>query len=501
MPIRVLLFFSKEQRRTTISSLYTVQTCSCAHQNRRYRAKTSWSVLSRMLRELKQLHLKMLILPEFGILIASLVFFCLWWHIKRSHLQRCTSLNTVTHLPIRQNGLAATIDSSASFQNSVVVQQPEYVAKNTKLSWWSQNHKDTLPSVSGIPRYSYKDIQKATENFKTILGQGSFGTVYKATMPTSEVVAVKVLASDSKHGEKEFQTEVSLLGRLHHRNLVNLVGYCVDKGQHMLIYEYMSNGSLEKVLYGEELDTLSWDERLQIALDISHGIEYLHEGAVPPVVHRDLKSANILLDHSMRAKVADFGLSKVELFDGRTSSLKGTYGYMDPAYISTSKPTVKSDIYSFGVIIFELMTAIHPHQNLMDYVNLASMQADGIDEILDKRLVGKCNPAEARELARVAYRCLRRSPRKRPTIAEVSQSILKIKQRHLSREETVSFAGDDITRMISRIEDQQVELSKMEVTVLKKHEKLIMEDRLVVSKAWQKLEWQTLRPFEEGSAA
>nr|AIA96098.1 Pkinase_Tyr/Pkinase [uncultured bacterium] len=115
----------------------------------------------------------------------------------------------------------------------------------------------------------------------------------------------------------------------------------------MLVYEFMSNGSLANLLYGDGPHILSWEERLQIALDVSHGIEYLHEGAVPPVIHRDLKSANILLDKSMRAKVADFGLSKEEVYDGRKSGLKGTYGYMDPDYMSTCKFTKKSDIYSF----------------------------------------------------------------------------------------------------------------------------------------------------------
>ncbi|KAL9252138.1 Calcium/calmodulin-regulated receptor-like kinase 2-like protein [Drosera capensis] len=306
-----------------------------------------------------------------------------------------------------------------------------------------------------------RDIQKATQNFTTMLGQGSFGPVYKAKLPTGDVVAIKVLASDSKQGEEEFQTEVSLLGRLRHRNLVNLVGYCVDKGQHMLIYEYMSNGSLQKLLHGDGEETLSWNERLQIALDISHGIEYLHEGAVPPVVHRDLKSANILLDDSMRAKVADFGLSKEEHFDGRKSTLKGTYGYMDPSYISTNKFSVKSDVYSFGVIIFELITAIPAHQNLLDYVDLAGMDPDSVDEILDKRLVGKCNPARVRELAKIAYKCLHKTPRKRPAIGEVSRAIAKITQRRLAKEDTMSFVAVDMSQVVSRIEHQQVELNKM----------------------------------------
>lgn len=400
-----------------------------------------------------------------GIFVTSSVFFCIRWWTRRSKLQNSSREYCFSGQPLQQNGIHPSIESSVSFSNPVVVQSNPVVVQplddRSPQPWWNHHNKDRTHSASGIPRYLYKDLQKGTQNFTTLLGQGSFGPVYKATMATGEVVAVKVLASNSKQGEREFQTEVSLLGRLHHRNLVNLVGYCVDKGQHMLIYEYMSNGSLESLLYGNDEDALTWDERLKIALDVSHGIEYLHEGAVPPVVHRDLKCANILLDRSMRAKVADFGFSKEEHFDGQSSSLKGTYGYMDPAYISSSKSSVKSDIYSFGVIIFELITCIHPQQNLMDYVNLAAMDPEGVDEILDKTLAGKCNPQEVRDLAKLAYKCLHKNPRKRPSIGEVSQAILKIKQKHLAKEATMSFADDDISRMVSRIESQQVELSRI----------------------------------------
>ncbi|KAI4352352.1 hypothetical protein L6164_006615 [Bauhinia variegata] len=399
-----------------------------------------------------------------GLLIACLLFFGIRWYKKRAHLSRCTNerSSSVTTLPIRTNGLGTSTDFSDTTTISIPTSRTEILQEKSHFSWWNHKKKDQFASASGILKYSYKDIQKATQNFTTVLGEGSFGVVYKATMPSGEVVAVKVLAPNSKQGEKEFQTEVLLLGRLHHRNLVNLVGFCVDKGQRILVYEFMSNGSLEKLLYDEEQD-LSWDDRLQIAADISHGIEYLHEGAVPPVIHRDLKSGNILLDHTMRAKVADFGLSKEEVFDDRNSGLKGTYGYMDPAYISSNKFTMKSDIYSFGIIIFELITAIHPHQNLMEYINLAAMDHNGIDEILDKQLVGKCNIEEVRQLARVAHKCLHKSPKKRPSIGEVSQGIRRIKQRRLAKENTLSFAGrsfSNLSRAFSRIEDQQVELSR-----------------------------------------
>lgn len=408
-----------------------------------------------------------------GILIATLVFFGLRWYKKHDHLRRCSNERSVATHPIRINGLGTSIDFSAPVVNSVAVKASGFPQKKSRVSWWSNHSKDRFTSArftsaSGIPRYAYKDIQKATQNFTNILGQGAFGPVYKATMPSGGVAAIKVLASDSHQGEKEFQTEVSLLGRLHHRNLVNLIGYCVDKGKYMLIYEFMSNGSLSNLIYSEER-VLNWEERLQIALDISHGIEYLHEGAVPPVIHRDLKSANILLDHFMRAKVADFGLSKEEVFDGRNSGLKGTYGYIDPAYISTNKFTMKSDIFSFGVIIFELITAIHPHQNLMEYVNLASMSRDGVDEILDKQLVGACDIQEVRELARIGHKCLHKTPRKRPSMGEVTQALLKIKQRHLAKQDTMSFADGEFSRAVSRIEDQQVELSKL-AEVKERHE-------------------------------
>ncbi|KAM7280367.1 hypothetical protein ACFE04_007501 [Oxalis oulophora] len=440
-----------------------------------------------------------------GIFIAVLFFFFIRWYIKRPRLQPSTNERGSTTLPIRVHGLNTSVDFSASITNSVATKLPEFTSKTPQTSWWSNRSKDRFSSPSGILKYAYKskpveeyyldisitllliiqcvdpfgvyaampdtfftimpirDIQKGTQNFTTMLGEGSFGPVYKAAMATGEIVAVKVLAADSKQGEREFQTEVSLLGRLHHRNLVNLVGYCVDKNNHMLVYEFMSNGSLANILYGAE-KVLSWDERIQVALDISHGIEYLHEGAVPPVIHRDLKSENILLDHSMRAKVADFGLSKEDIYDGRNSGLKGTYGYIDPEYITTNKFTAKSDVYSFGVIIFELITAIHPHQNMMEYVNLAAMSSDGIDEILDKNIVGKCNIEEVRHLANIGHRCLRRVPRKRPSIGEVTQAILQIKQmRRLGREDTMSasFGGRDLSRTVTRIGDQHVELSRM----------------------------------------
>ncbi|XP_020090089.1 calcium/calmodulin-regulated receptor-like kinase 2 isoform X1 [Ananas comosus] len=373
---------------------------------------------------------------------------------------------SISSLPIRTNGANATsIDSSVSISVSESAHDLQTTA--TRNTYWGrrgQHNNDLHTSASGIPRYSYKDIQKATKNFTTILGQGSFGPVYKAVMPTGGVVAVKVLASDSKQGEREFHTEVVLLSRLHHRNLVNLVGYCVDKNQRMLVYEFMSNGSLASLLYGDNPRVLSWEERLQIAHDVSHGIEYLHEGAVPPIIHRDLKSANILLDGSLRAKVADFGLSKEEVFDERKSGLKGTYGYMDPDYMSTNKFTKKSDVYSFGIILFELITTINPQQGLMEYINLAATGGDGKanwDEIIDTNLIGESNPDEVGHLANIAHRCLHKIPKRRPSISDVTQAISRIRQRRLMKEDTLPSSRIETSGVLRRIELQQLELNNI----------------------------------------
>ncbi|MBA0783594.1 hypothetical protein Gotri_001288, partial [Gossypium trilobum] len=271
-------------------------------------------------------------------------------------------------------------------------------------------------------------------------------------MSTGETVAVKVLATDSKQGEKEFQTEVAmvmLLGRLHHRNLVNLVGYCAEKGQHMLVYVYMSKGSLASHLYSENHEPLSWNLRVYIALDVARGLEYLHDGAVPPVIHRDIKSSNILLDQSMRARVADFGLSREEMVDKHAANIRGTFGYLDPEYISTRTFTKKSDVYSFGVLLFELIAGRNPLQGLMEYVELAAMsteEKDGWEEIADSRLDGKFDVQELNEVAALAYKCVNRVPKKRPSMRDIVQVLTRIlKTRHIKKHQmslSVATAGE-----------------------------------------------------------
>lgn len=352
-----------------------------------------------------------------GVALASSALFCIWY--------RRISSQTATAIPKRVNGA----DSSIILSNSTVgLDTPRSSDWNNMPLWLEGLKKNNVVPVSGLPKYSYKDLRKATHNFTTTIGQGAFGPVYKAQMSTGETVAVKVLANESRQGEKEFLTEVLLSGRLHHRNLVNLVGYCSEKGNHMLVYVYMSNGSLASHLYSENL-LLSWDLRVRIALDVARGLEYLHYGATPPVIHRDIKSSNILLDWSMRARVADFGLSREEMNCPHASNVRGTFGYLDPEYMSTRTFTKKSDVYSFGVLLFELISGRDPQKGLMEYVELAVMDTEdkiGWEEIVDSRLDGKFDVKQLNTIASLAYKCTNIISKERPSIGDVVQTLSQI---------------------------------------------------------------------------
>ncbi|KAL6199281.1 hypothetical protein ACLB2K_029067 [Fragaria x ananassa] len=383
-----------------------------------------------------------------GVLLAISGFFCIRYHRKRMQIGNSSSRRAAT-LPIRANGA----DSCTMLSDSTLGPDSPVKSGRTGGSFWLVEgfKKSNVVAMSGIPEYSYKDLQKATYNFTTLIGQGAFGPVYKAQMLTGETVAVKVLAMDSKQGEKEFQTEVKLLGRLHHRNLVNLIGYCAEKGQHMLIYVYMSKGSLASHLYNEKNEPLSWDLRVHIALDVARGLEYLHDGAVPPVIHRDIKSNNILLDESMRARVADFGLSREEMVDKHAANIRGTFGYLDPEYISTRNFTKKSDVYSFGVLLFELIAGRNPQQGLMEYVELAAMNTEGKlgwEEIVDSRLNGNFDVQELNELAALAYKCVSRSPKKRSSMRDIVQVLsrmLKVRHNRKHHVKSLSSLTDEVT--------------------------------------------------------
>ncbi|XP_014508086.1 calcium/calmodulin-regulated receptor-like kinase 1 isoform X1 [Vigna radiata var. radiata] len=363
-----------------------------------------------------------------GIGLTLSIVHCLVRRRKPTKVDKSISHRAVT-IPVNVKGYGSNSTLSEG-------EESPRTSEWSNMTLWLENlRRSSAVSVCGIPKYSYKDVQRATSNFTTIIGNGAFGPVYKAQMATGGTVAVKVLGTNSRQGEQEFLTEVLLLGRLHHRNLVDLVGYVADKGKHMLLYTYMSNGSLASHLYdfGKSREPMNWDLRLGIALDVARGLEYLHCGASPPVVHRDIKSCNILLDQFMKAKVTDFGLSRPEMIIPRTSNIRGTFGYLDPEYLSTRTFTKKSDVYSFGVLLFELITGRNPQLGLMEYVKLAAMEGGGKvgwEEIVDEQLNGKYDVHNLNDMASLAFICVNEVSQSRPTMCEIVQALSQLCKRN-----------------------------------------------------------------------
>lgn len=288
--------------------------------------------------------------------------------------------------------------------------------------------------VAGVKDFTYDEMSKATNNFDSSMqiGQGGYGKVYKAVLADGLIVAIKRAQEGSLQGSKEFYTEIELLSRCHHRNLVALVGFCDDEGEQMLVYEYMANGTLRDHLDSNSKKPLDFRTRIQIALGSAKGILYLHTEANPPIYHRDIKASNILLDQKRTPKVADFGLSKLapvpELegdVGGHVSTVvKGTPGYLDPEYFLTHKLTDKSDVYSFGVVLLELVTGMQPishGKNLVREVNLA-YEAGMMLSIVDPRMGSY--PSEALEpLLRLAISSCKDDPEARPSMAEVAREL------------------------------------------------------------------------------
>ncbi|KAG6680809.1 hypothetical protein I3842_13G061200 [Carya illinoinensis] len=282
-----------------------------------------------------------------------------------------------------------------------------------------------------------RELATATNNFNssTQAGQGGYGKVYKGILVDGSVVAIKRAQEGSLQGEKEFLTEIELLSRLHHRNLVSLVGYCDEECEQMLVYEFMSNGTLRDNLSANAKDPLNFAMRLRIALGSAKGILYLHTDANPPIFHRDIKASNILLDSKYTAKVADFGLSRlapVADIEGIVPTyvstvVMGTPGYLDPEYFLTHKLTDKSDVYSLGVVFLELLTGMQPishGKNIVREVNIA-YQSGMIFSIIDGQMGSYPSEGVVKFLT-LALKCCQQETDARPSMAEVVRELESI---------------------------------------------------------------------------
>jgi len=288
--------------------------------------------------------------------------------------------------------------------------------------------------IDGVRCFKFEEMARATNNFDILaqVGQGGYGKVYRGTLDDGEIVAVKRAHEDSLQGSKEFCTEIELLSRLHHRNLVSLVGYCDEEDEQMLVYEFMPNGTLRDHLSSKSKRSPGFGLRLHIALGASKGILYLHTDANPPIFHRDVKASNILLDSKFVAKVADFGLSRLApvpdiegTLAGHVSTVvKGTPGYLDPEYFLTHKLTDKSDVYSLGVVFLEMLTGMKPIEhgkNIVREVNKA-YQSGNICEIVDGRM-GLCPPDCISRFLLLATKCCQDETDDRPSMSEIVREL------------------------------------------------------------------------------
>ncbi|KAJ4845460.1 Serine/threonine-protein kinase pcrk1 [Turnera subulata] len=359
---------------------------------------------------------------------------------------------------LAHGGNAASVDQQKEGLGS------ELNSQNVSGTSTESAGRPSMPSVSQRPSnlrvFTVSELKSATKNFSrsVMIGEGGFGCVYKGSIKNAEdstrklEIAVKQLgrrgmqASLLSHvkyheGHREWVTEVNVLGVVEHPNLVKLVGYCADDDergiQRLLVYEFMPNGSVEDHLSARSQTPLPWDMRLRIAQDTARGLMYLHEEMDFQIIFRDFKSSNILLDDQWSAKLSDFGLARLGPEEGLThvsTAVVGTMGYAAPEYVQTGRLTFKSDVWSYGVFLYELITGRRPldrnrpkcEQKLLEWIRPYLSDAKKFHHVVDPRIRDKSTLKSAQKLAMIANRCLVRNPKSRPKMSEVLEMVTRI---------------------------------------------------------------------------
>ncbi|KOM53437.1 hypothetical protein LR48_Vigan09g209600 [Vigna angularis] len=303
--------------------------------------------------------------------------------------------------------------------------------------------------------FTYAQLLEATDNFSSdcLVGEGGFGNVYKGYMKSVEqTVAVKVLNRDGAQGTREFFAEILMLSMVQHPNLVRLIGYCADDHYRILVYEFLANGSLENHLLGEGKEPLDWKTRMKIAEGAAKGLEYLHSSEDTPIIYRDFKSSNILLDDNFNAKLSDFGLAKIGPKEGMeqvTSRVMGTFGYCAPEYAARGQLSTKSDIYSFGVVFLEIISGRRVYdtsrataeQNLIDWAQPLFKDRTKFTLMADPLLKGQFPVKGLFQSLAVAAMCLQEEPETRPYMDDVVTALAHLAVHKVGDQD---IAGDSI---------------------------------------------------------
>ncbi|GMJ03991.1 hypothetical protein HRI_004068300 [Hibiscus trionum] len=321
-------------------------------------------------------------------------------------------------------------------------------------------------NIEKIKLFASKEMEKATDyyNENRILGEGGQGTVYKGMLTDGSIVAIKKskIVKGKKFDEKkveQFINEVIIVSQINHRNVVKLLGCCLEDEVPLLVYEFIPNGTLHDLIHCQNDEfPLTWEMRLRIAIEIANALFYLHSAASVPIYHRDIKSSNILLDDKYRAKVSDFGTSRSVALEQThlTTRVQGTFGYMDPEYFRSSQFTAKSDVYSFGVVLVELLTGRKPVLEQTEEARslvacfLVSMQESSLFEILDSIVLNEGPEKEVVAMAKLAKRCLHLDGKKRPTMKQVAMELELIKASEEGN--LVELSGDDESEIDEIIE-------------------------------------------------
>ncbi|KAL8044314.1 hypothetical protein ABFX02_08G038800 [Erythranthe guttata] len=366
-----------------------------------------------------------------GFFALSLVILAVWFTHKKKRRKSGFTLNYTTPSPF-----ASSQNSDSSFlrRSQFSSQLAGSPSSNNNNYMYSQD----MGLGQSRSWFTYQELSLATEDFseKNILGEGGFGCVYKGILKEGRIVAVKQLKVGGGQGEREFRAEVEIISRIHHRHLVSLVGYCIAESQRLLVYDYAPNNTLHHHLHSEG-NVMDWASRVKVAAGAARGLAYLHEDCQPRIIHRDIKSTNILLDNNFEALVADFGLAKLVELDLHThvsTRVMGTFGYLSPEYASTGKLTEKSDVFSFGVVLLELITGRKPvdssrplgDESLVEWARPLLTQAlerEQFGEIVDHKLKDNFVPSEMFRMIEAAAACVRHHATKRPKMSQVVRAL------------------------------------------------------------------------------